>query len=132
VLVQCKQWRREAVTVDVVRGMYGLLCAESASRVVIATTGDFTPDARAFADGKPIELLNGRRLEHMVFGARNAPSVAPPRAPVGAAGAPRPACPLCGAAMVLRTAKRGANAGNSFYGCSHYPQCRGIVQTTRE
>ncbi len=33
-------------------------------------------------------------------------------------------CPKCGAEMVLRTAKRGANAGNQFWGCSNYPPCR--------
>ncbi len=35
-------------------------------------------------------------------------------------------CPRCGNAMVLRTAKRGDNAGESFYGCSSYPKCRYI------
>ena len=38
-----------------------------------------------------------------------------------------PACPTCGAPMVLRTAKRGRNAGNHFWGCSTYPQCRGML-----
>ncbi len=33
-------------------------------------------------------------------------------------------CPRCGAALVLRTAKKGANAGNRFYGCSAFPKCR--------
>ncbi|WP_232209291.1 hypothetical protein ACN2MM_06290 [Alkalilimnicola ehrlichii MLHE-1] len=28
--------------------------------------------------------------------------------------------------MVLRTAKRGANAGNQFWGCSGYPKCRAV------
>lgn len=35
-------------------------------------------------------------------------------------------CPRCGASLVLRTASRGANAGNKFYGCSNYPKCRFI------
>ncbi len=35
-------------------------------------------------------------------------------------------CPRCGAAMVERTAKRGANAGKTFWGCSRFPQCRGV------
>lgn len=35
-------------------------------------------------------------------------------------------CPRCGNALVLRTAKRGDNAGESFYGCSSYPKCRYI------
>lgn len=33
-------------------------------------------------------------------------------------------CPKCGGALILRTARRGANAGNQFMGCSNYPQCR--------
>jgi len=28
--------------------------------------------------------------------------------------------------MVLRTARRGPNAGGKFWGCSAYPACKGI------
>jgi predicted RNA-binding Zn-ribbon protein involved in translation (DUF1610 family) len=38
-----------------------------------------------------------------------------------------PACPNCGSAMVLRTARRGGKAGQQFYGCVNYPKCRGVV-----
>jgi restriction system protein len=27
--------------------------------------------------------------------------------------------------MVLRTAKRGADAGSEFWGCTKYPACKG-------
>ncbi len=40
-------------------------------------------------------------------------------------------CPRCGAAMVLRTANKGANAGKQFYGCSAFPKCR-FIQTVPE
>lgn len=33
-------------------------------------------------------------------------------------------CPKCGNSMVLRTAKRGSQAGSQFWGCSSYPQCK--------
>lgn len=33
-------------------------------------------------------------------------------------------CPRCGSKLVLRTAKKGDNAGNQFYGCSSFPKCR--------
>lgn len=33
-------------------------------------------------------------------------------------------CPQCGAPLVLRTAKKGSNAGKQFYGCSTFPKCR--------
>ncbi|WP_438402339.1 NERD domain-containing protein [Aeromonas veronii] len=41
-----------------------------------------------------------------------------------------PLCPRCGNPMVLRTAKRGDNRGNRFWGCSGYPKCRFIVNLT--
>lgn len=34
-------------------------------------------------------------------------------------------CPRCGAKMVMQFASRGSNAGNCFWGCSRFPQCRG-------
>ena len=33
-------------------------------------------------------------------------------------------CPRCGRQLMLRTAKRGSNIGQKFYGCSGYPACR--------
>jgi four helix bundle suffix protein len=40
---------------------------------------------------------------------------------------PIPPCPECSKPMVLRTAKAGKNAGRQFWGCSAYPDCRGVV-----
>jgi len=63
----------------------------------------------------------------------------PPKAAIPAPAAPVPTdpatretvvCPGCGAPMVLRTSKRGANAGGQFWGCSNYPQCRQIVDVS--
>ncbi len=39
-----------------------------------------------------------------------------------------PACPQCAGLMSLRTAKTGANAGQSFWGCTLYPSCKGTVR----
>lgn len=41
-------------------------------------------------------------------------------------------CPRCGGNLVLRTAKKGDNAGNQFYGCSNYPKCRYIEKAQNE
>lgn len=35
-------------------------------------------------------------------------------------------CPRCGADLVIRTAKKGSNAGGKFWGCSSFPKCRYI------
>ena len=44
------------------------------------------------------------------------------------ASKPVPDCPKCARPMVRRTARKGANAGRAFWGCSEFPRCRGIVQ----
>ncbi len=35
-------------------------------------------------------------------------------------------CPKCGSELVLRTAKKGSNAGKQFFGCSAFPKCKYI------
>lgn len=39
-----------------------------------------------------------------------------------------PLCPRCGRRMVVRTAKKGPNAGEQFWGCSGFPACRAVRQ----
>ncbi len=39
-------------------------------------------------------------------------------------------CPKCGSSMLLRKAKRGANAGKEFWGCSEFPKCRVVQNVT--
>lgn len=39
-----------------------------------------------------------------------------------------PSCPQCGKLMALRTAKNGSNAGRQFWGCTGYPDCKGVVK----
>lgn len=38
-----------------------------------------------------------------------------------------PLCPTCRSEMIQRVAKRGARQGQTFYGCSQFPKCRGVV-----
>jgi four helix bundle suffix protein len=37
-----------------------------------------------------------------------------------------PICPLCGKSMRRRTASKGHYAGQAFWGCSAYPECKGV------
>ena len=137
-LVQCKQWRRRQVPVNVVREMYGLLAHHGAHAVRIAALGGFTRDAARFAAGKPIELIDGPALLALIRSvqagegeAQPAASSAPPPANVRiepvlhAPSAPdtsTPECPRCGAAMVERT---NSTTSARFWGCPRYPGCRG-------
>ena len=38
-----------------------------------------------------------------------------------------PACPRCGGRMVRRVARKGVRKGKSFWGCSEYPECKGLL-----
>ncbi|MCB2141462.1 DUF2034 domain-containing protein [bacterium] len=129
-LVQCKQWRNRKVGVKIVREMFGVMTAERADSVIVVSSGDFTQDAIKFAAGKPIDLIDGHKLQDLVQTVQASPSA------VALAPKPRPEppepsvkpdarlCPRCGSALVLRQSKKGPNAGNHFWGCSGFPNCR--------
>ena len=124
-LVQCKQWKVFSVGAPVVREMFGLMTAEHAAETIIVTSGKFTRDAQEFAAGKPIRLIDGQELLALV---QSVQSVSPSSTgnPDGAQNQMNaPACPLCGKPMVQRTARRGSNTGNQFWGCPNYPVCKG-------
>ena len=65
-LVQCKHWGTRKVGVKTVRELYGVMAAESADGGAIVTSGSFTAEAEAFADGKPIRLVDGPGLKAMI------------------------------------------------------------------
>ncbi len=74
------------------------------------------------------ERMTAARLEarETQFAAAAQPQPPPPLSSSPAAIAcPTPSCPQCEAAMVRRTARTGAHAGNAFWGCSSYPKCKG-------
>jgi restriction system protein len=127
-LVQCKQWRAFKVSVNTVRELYGVMAARGAAGGYVVTSGRFTDDAKEFASGRNIELIEGKALHDMIQAAKSAevsqknPS---PRQVSSAASGAAPTCPKCGTAMVKRTAKQGAHIGSEFWGCPRYPACRG-------
>ncbi len=61
-IVQCKHWKKSNVGVAIVREMFGVLHSEKAEKVYIVTCGEFSRDAKEFARGKPIELIDGVRF----------------------------------------------------------------------
>lgn len=219
-LVQCKQWKANRVSVEIVREMFGLMTAKGAVGGFVVTSGKFTRPAREFAQGRNLALIDGAELSALLeqtyanrktsrdtntvptamastppnktapprasMGAaaraaaaaapppprsepafspppapplppvstarapsrvktpppsapRPAPpqqrtAAAPPRAPAAKAErpAPRPAatgtdpqCPVCARPMLLRTARKGPQAGQLFWGCVDYPICQG-------
>lgn len=129
-LVQCKQWRSMKVGVGVVRELYGVMAAERVAGGFVVTCGSFTEDAKDFAQGRNVELLDGAKLVRVLrtlSSARGPADRSEPAAPSRARQADAQQCPACGSPMLRRVAKRGANAGQAFLGCSGYPQCKSTL-----
>ncbi len=130
-LVQCKQWKTLKVGVKVVREMYGLVTAHQAAGAILITSGMFTQEAKTFARSKPLDLVEGQQLAAMIDSVRNsAPIRKEPMVAPKVTVSTEPLCPSCGTEMVLRTAKKGSNASQQFWGCSNYPKCRGTRAVT--
>jgi len=130
-LVQCKQWKAYKVGVEVVRELYGVMAAKGATGGFVVTSGQFSGDAKAFADGRNVQLVDGPRLFAMIKQAKLS-LAATAQQPIRSAPMAHPStgiapgCPQCGAGMVRRTARKGANAGGEFWGCSRFPSCKGV------
>jgi restriction system protein len=105
--------------------MFGLMTAEKADETIIVTTGHFTQDAKDFAAGKTIRLIDGPQLLAMVKSAQPNPAAAESKNAGAKMTQTDPVCPECGKSMVQRTARRGSKAGHQFWGCSAYPACKG-------
>lgn len=65
IVIQAKRYTR-TVGVSAVRDLYGTVMNEGASRGILVTTADYGPDAYSFATGKPLTLMNGANLLHMM------------------------------------------------------------------
>ena len=65
IVVQAKRYSN-TVGVSAVRDLYGTIMNEGANKGILVTTSDYGPDAYEFAKGKPIVLLNGGNLLHLL------------------------------------------------------------------
>ncbi|WP_305045057.1 restriction endonuclease [Geoalkalibacter sp.] len=129
-LVQCKQWKAYKVGVKPVREFYGVMASRGAAGGYFVTSGEYTEEAKGFVRGTNLELVDGRKLREMIDAART-PSLSVERrkeVAVARPATPSPACPKCGAEMARRIARRGAQTGREFWGCSRFPKCNGARQ----
>lgn len=65
IVIQAKRYTN-TVGVSAVRDLYGTVMNEGANKGILVTTSDYGPDAYAFANGKPLVLLSGANLLHML------------------------------------------------------------------
>lgn len=127
-LVQCKHWKAQKVGVSPVRELFGVIAARGAAGGFFVTSGYYTEDAKAFAAQTKLKLIDGPMFKKLIAQlARSKPAadIQPER--IDPVVTLAPDCPNCGAEMIERVAKKGANAGKEFWGCSEYPRCWRVV-----
>ncbi|SJZ44306.1 restriction system protein [Trichlorobacter thiogenes] len=122
-LVQCKQWKAYKVGVQPVREFYGVMTARGVAGGYFVTSGEYTGEAKTFAYGLNITLIDGRKLREMIDVASKTVAVSAPSQPA----VTPPVCPKCSAKMKKRVARQGTNAGKEFWGCVAYPKCNGTA-----
>lgn len=135
--VQCKQWKEAQVDVTAIIKLYMVMKEQGVRHGIVITSGIFTADALDFALGKALLLINGSDLSQMIDALNDSADDDKPVADDTLEQAEpempelEPLCPICSQKMVKRTAKKGKNAGNTFWGCSQFPNCRGVVQNSK-
>lgn len=65
IVIQAKRYTN-TVGVAAVRDLYGTVVNEGATKGILVTTSDYGPDAYGFAKDKPIVLMNGANLLHLL------------------------------------------------------------------
>ncbi len=115
--VQCKSWFGRDAGVKLIRELFGVMTADQVAEGVFVTTSDFSDDAREFAVGKPLTLIDGtefiRRFERLSLAAQREVLRHVTRGDYTT-----PTCVNCDVKMVLKNPDTGA-----FWGCPRYPRC---------
>jgi len=65
IVIQAKRYTN-TVGVAAVRDLYGTVINEGANKGILVSTADYGPEAYAFAKDKPLTLLNGGNLLHLL------------------------------------------------------------------
>ena len=120
IAVQCKHWKNWNVDVKAVREFLGALTDAGIENGIFITLCGYSGEGKQLAEKHGIEIINEVGLAKMLEGtnARFDPET------LEILHDARKFCPKCEQEMILRTAKKGRNSGQNFWGCSAYPRCR--------
>ena len=130
--VQYKHWREYEIDLPVLEDFHKIIEQESIRNGIVITTGLFTQEALEYSHSNHLLLINGVDLSLMidVLSSSNIDDIQddePVEKKIEDMPELEPLCPICSQAMIKRTARKGKNAGNTFWGCSQFPNCRGVI-----
>ena len=136
--VQYKDWQEQQVDVTAIGELYVAMEFAGVKHGIAITMGEFTAEALDFSLGKSLMLINGVDFSQMIEALPSASDIeTDKKSEESIEAAPdkqempelEPLCPICSQKMIKRTARKGKNAGNTFWGCSKFPGCRGVVSS---
>jgi len=133
--VHYQDWKEKQIDVSTVSEFYDVVKENGLKQGIIISSGIFSEEALDFSLGKKLLLINGIDLSHMIGalmqslaegGSEENPETSENESQTEMPEI-EPLCPICSQKMIKRTAKKGRNAGNIFWGCSQFPNCRGVI-----
>jgi restriction system protein len=120
-VVQCKKFITQKVNPHDVRDFYGAMGGQHIDgKGFFVTTNIFTIEAEQFAEGKPLELIDGTRLIELIHESGVLADTAKPTETVSDTAAQKK-CPKCGSML---TVKQNRTNGSKFWACPKWPSCR--------
>ena len=127
ILVQCKAWKAYKVGVKQLRELFGVMAADGVGEGSFVTTGTFTSEAREFARGKELHLIDGEELLRMISLLTQGQQDDLLKTATSG-DFTTPTCPSCGIKMTTRVSKADSKA---FWGCVNYPRCKSTLRVAR-
>lgn len=122
-IAQCKAWYKKAIGVSHIRELFGVMAAEKVKHGIFLTTSEFSDEAKEFAKGKALILIDGDEFIRIVNGLREADRARIDQL-IFQGDHTTPTCVSCNTKLILRTKKTGPNTGQIFWGCTNYPRCK--------
>jgi restriction system protein len=124
VIVQCKAWRKWRVGVDEIRAFFGVMTADKIAEGIFITSSRYSDEAKQFAVGKNIHLIDGPDLLNKIKQLTLAQEDGLLRLATHG-DFTTPSCPSCRVKLKLRS---GKTSGNYFWGCVYFPKCKFTLQ----
>lgn len=66
IIIQCKRFSK-VVDAAIIRDLFGVVHSEAANKGVLMTNSSFSREALRFAEGKPLELVDGAQLQKLLL-----------------------------------------------------------------
>jgi Restriction endonuclease len=116
--VQCKAWGSQLIGVEPMRALYGVMASAGIKEGYFVCIGEFSSDARAFAQSNNIQLITG---ELFVARFNRLPESERTRilTRITQGDYTTPSCAKCGTKMVVKDF-----SGRGNWCCPRYPKCR--------